>query len=106
MAQIVTHISASVGALTWISIEWLKYGKPSGLGAIAGLATITPASGSVGSEVGVQITGIVATDVFTATLTVVLLKLFATLTSGLRVDEEQEQQGLDISDHDEKGYSM
>ena len=40
------------GALTWISIEWLKYGKPSGLGAItgmvAGLATITPASGSVG----------------------------------------------------------
>ena len=52
MALFVTHISASVGALTWIVIEWLKYGKPSGLGAItgmvAGLATITPASGSVG----------------------------------------------------------
>ena len=73
---------------------------------VAGLATITPASGSVGSQLGVQITGIVATDVFTATLIVVLLKLFAALTSGLRVDEEQEQQGLDISDHDEKGYSM
>ena len=182
MALFVTHISASVGALTWIIIEWLKYGKPSGLGAItgmvAGLATITPASGSVGpagallvglsggvicyyataylkqglkiddsldvfpvhgvggivgtflagilvsadlgifsgnglaegatigSQVGVQVTGIIATGVYTAILTVVLLKLVAALTGGLRVDEEQEQQGLDISDHDEKGYSM
>ncbi|HAJ74880.1 MAG TPA: ammonia channel protein, partial [Gammaproteobacteria bacterium] len=52
MALFVTHISAATGALTWIIIEWLKFGKPSGLGAItgmvAGLATITPASGSVG----------------------------------------------------------
>ena len=182
MALFVTHISASVGALTWTSIEWLKYGKPSGLGAVtgmvAGLATITPASGSVGpagalliglsggvicyyatsylkqglkiddsldvfpvhgvggivgtflagilvsadlgifsgnglaagtsigSQVGVQITGIVATGVYTAILTGGLLKLVAALMGGLRVDEEQEQQGLDISDHDEKGYSM
>ena len=42
----------------------------------------------------------------TAILTVILLKLVAALTGGLRVDGEQEQQGLDISDHDEKGYSM
>ena len=52
MAMFVTHISAATGALTWMIIEWRKYGKPSGLGAItgmvAGLATITPASGSVG----------------------------------------------------------
>ena len=61
---------------------------------------------SIGSQVGVQITGIVATGVYTAILTGVLLKLVAALTGGLRVDEEQEQQGLDISDHDEKGYSM
>ena len=52
MALFVTHISAATGALTWMVIEWIKFGKPSGLGAItgmvAGLATITPASGSVG----------------------------------------------------------
>ena len=52
MAMFVTHISAATGALTWMTIEWVKHGKPSGLGAItgmvAGLATITPASGSVG----------------------------------------------------------
>ena len=52
MALFVTHISAATGALSWMVIEWIKFGKPSGLGAItgmvAGLATITPASGSVG----------------------------------------------------------
>ncbi|HBW83982.1 MAG: ammonia channel protein [Gammaproteobacteria bacterium] len=182
MALLVTHISASVGAMTWIIIEWLKYGKPSGLGAItgmvAGLATITPASGSVGpagamlvglsggvicyhatsylkqglkiddsldvfpvhgvggivgtflagilvsgdlgvfsgsglaegvtigSQVAVQITGVVATGVYTAIMTFGLLKLISVATGGLRVDDEEEQQGLDISDHDEKGYSM
>ena len=61
---------------------------------------------SIGSQVGVQITGIVATGVYTTILTGGLLKLVAALTGGLRFDEEQEQQGLDISDHDEKGYSM
>jgi Amt family ammonium transporter len=52
MAMLVTQISPSVAALTWMTIEWVKYGKPSVLGfatgAIAGLAAITPASGSVG----------------------------------------------------------
>jgi|TARA_B100000959_G_scaffold187130_1_gene195701 Amt family ammonium transporter len=182
MALFVTHISAATGALTWIIIEWIKFGKPSGLGAItgmvAGLATITPASGSVGpagallvglsggvicyfattylkqtvkiddsldvfpvhgvggmvgtflagilvsanlgvfsgnglaegmtvgSQVGVQVIGILATAIYTAIMTFILLKLVGVLTSGIRVSEEQEQQGLDITDHDEKGYSM
>lgn len=182
MAMFVTHISAATGALTWMVIEWVKYGKPSGLGAItgmvAGLATITPASGSVGpagalivglsggvicyfattylkqkikiddsldvfpvhgvggmvgtflagilvsanlgifsgnglaegvtmgSQVMVQITGILATAIYTAIVTFVLLKVVGVVTSGIRVTEEQEQMGLDISDHDEKGYSM
>lgn len=182
MALFVTHISASVGALTWMIIEWIKFGKPSGLGAItgmvAGLATITPASGSVGpagalivgmsggvvcyfattylkqslkiddsldvfpvhgvggmvgtflagilvsselgifsgnglaegatigSQVGVQITGILATGIYTAILTFCLLKIVGMLTGGLRVTNEEEQQGLDIADHDEKGYAM
>lgn len=182
MAMFVTHISAATGALTWMLIEWIKFGKPSGLGAItgmvAGLATITPASGSVGpagalligmsggvvcyfattylkqtlriddsldvfpvhgvggivgtllagilvsgnlglfsgngfaegmtmgSQVSVQLLGILATGLYTAVLTYIILKVVGVVTSGLRVDTEQEQQGLDISDHDEKGYSM
>ena len=52
MAMLVTHISAAVGALTWAAMEWIKYGKPSALGTVtgmvAGLGTITPASGFVG----------------------------------------------------------
>ena len=182
MALFVTHISAATGALTWMVIEWIKFGKPSGLGAItgmvAGLATITPASGSVGpaggllvglaggvvcyyattylkqnlkiddsldvfpvhgvggmvgtflagvlvsnnlgvfsgngladgmtigSQVGVQVTGILATGIYTAIVTFILLKIVAALTSGIRITEEQEQVGCDITDHDEKGYSM
>ncbi|NQV70276.1 MAG: ammonium transporter [Pseudohongiella sp.] len=182
MAMFVTHISAATGALTWMAIEWIKYGKPSGLGAItgmvAGLATITPASGSVGpaggllvglcggvvcyfattylkqtlkiddsldvfpvhgvggivgtflagillsanlgifsgngyadgatmaSQVAVQITGILTIGIYTAILTFILLKVVAVVTSGIRVTTEQEQIGLDITDHDEKGYSM
>lgn len=52
MAVVVTHISPCIAALTWIAIEWVRAGKPSALGfatgAIAGLAAITPASGTVG----------------------------------------------------------
>ncbi len=52
MAMLVTHISAATGAMTWMFIEWKKFGKPSALGAVtgmvAGLGTITPASGFVG----------------------------------------------------------
>ena len=52
MAVVVTQISPSVAALTWIFIDWIRNGKPSALGfatgAIAGLAAITPASGTVG----------------------------------------------------------
>jgi Amt family ammonium transporter len=52
MAMTVTHISAATAALVWILIEWVKYDKPSMVGAvtgaIAGLASITPASGFVG----------------------------------------------------------
>jgi Amt family ammonium transporter len=52
MAITVTHISASVAALTWMSLDWIQHGKPNALGlatgAIAGLAAVTPASGFVG----------------------------------------------------------
>ncbi len=52
MAMLVTHIAAATGALTWMFIEWIRYGKPSALGTVtgmvAGLGTITGASGFVG----------------------------------------------------------
>jgi len=52
MAMVVTHISAATASLVWMAIDWVKFGKPTliGLvtGTIAGLASITPASGSVG----------------------------------------------------------
>lgn len=182
MAMFVTHISAATGALTWMIIEWRKYGKPSGLGAItgmvAGLATITPASGSVGpagaliiglaggticyvcttylkqklrvddsldvfpvhgvggvvgtflaailvsdslgifsgngyadgmtmgSQLGVQVLGIVVVALYTAVLTYWLIKVVGMMTNGIRVTKDEEQIGLDITDHDEQGYSM
>jgi Amt family ammonium transporter len=52
MAMLVTHIAAATGSLAWLACEWIKYGKPSVLGIVtgmvAGLGTITPASGFVG----------------------------------------------------------
>ncbi|MGB2041830.1 MAG: ammonium transporter, partial [Porticoccaceae bacterium] len=52
MAMLVTHISAAAGSLAWMMMEWVKHGKPSVLGIVtgmvAGLGTITPASGFVG----------------------------------------------------------
>lgn len=182
MAMFVTHISAATGALTWMAIEWIKFGKPSGLGAItgmvAGLATITPASGSVGPagalliglsggvvcyfattylkqrikiddsldvfpvhgvggivgtflagilvsgnlgifsgngfaegmtmgpQVMVQVIGILSVAAYTGIFTFIILKMVGAITSGIRVTEEEEQMGLDITDHDERGYSL
>jgi Amt family ammonium transporter len=51
MAIASTHMAACAGALTWMAIEWWTRGRPSVLGmisgAVAGLGTITPASGYV-----------------------------------------------------------
>ncbi len=62
MAITVTHISAATAAVTWMVIEWTKHGKPTLIGittgAIAGLATITPASGFVG-PLGALVLGLV-----------------------------------------------
>ena len=63
MAILVTHISAAVGALTWMTVEWVKTGKPTvvgiATGMVAGLATITPASGTVGPQ-GALLIGLLA----------------------------------------------
>jgi len=63
MAMLATHMSAAAGALAWLSCEWYRFGRPSVLGAVtgmvAGLGTITPASGFVGPAGGLVI-GILA----------------------------------------------
>lgn len=178
MAMLVTHISAAAGAFTWMCAEWIKYGKPSALGAVtgmvAGLGTITPASGFVGpagaliiglaagyicfiatnyikrtlkiddsldvfpvhgvggilgtlltavfasnalgvfsgqhdidivSQLGVQAIGVISAIVYTAVVTFIILKLTDVLV-GNRVDEEQEQEGLDLVSHNERGYDL
>jgi Amt family ammonium transporter len=63
MAIVATHLAASTGAFTWMALEWWTRGKPSVLGmisgAVAGLGTITPASGFVMPMQGILI-GLVA----------------------------------------------
>ncbi|HKQ29257.1 MAG TPA: ammonium transporter, partial [Burkholderiales bacterium] len=63
MAMLVTHIGAATGALAWLICESLRYGKPSVLGIVtgmvAGLGTITPASGFVG-PIGALVIGAAA----------------------------------------------
>jgi Amt family ammonium transporter len=71
----------------------------SGFGFADGIETM-------GGQVSVQLVGIGATVVFTAVMTWVLLKVTSVLTSGLRVTEEQEIQGLDIHMHEERGYDL
>jgi len=72
MAILVTHLSASMGAFTWMICEWVRYGKPSALGIVtgmvAGLGTITPASGFVGPAGGIMIGLAAGVVCFTATI--------------------------------------
>jgi Amt family ammonium transporter len=71
MAILVTHLGAATGALAWMGLEWYRYGKPSMLGIVtgmvAGLGTITPASGFVGPIGGVAIGAIAGVVCFGAT---------------------------------------
>jgi ammonium transporter, Amt family len=157
MAILVTHMSAAAGALTWMACEWSRFGKPSALGAVtgmvAGLGTITPASGFVGPAGGLVI-GILAglvcfnmtmilkqrlqiddsLDVFPVhgvggALGTILAAIFAsaslgvfsgqgynegmTMASqlqvqviGLRVSPDEETEGLDLNQHNERGYDL
>ena len=71
MAMLVTHIGAATGAFAWMLCEWLRYGKPSVLGIVtgmvAGLGTITPASGFVGPIGALVIGGAAGIACFFAT---------------------------------------
>ncbi|MDG1151763.1 MAG: ammonium transporter [Hyphomicrobiales bacterium] len=82
MAMLVTHISAATASLVWMAIDWIKFGKPTliGLvtGTIAGLASITPASGFVG-PIGGLVIG------FSAGIICYILVSF--VKSSLRIDD-------------------
>jgi Amt family ammonium transporter len=71
MAMLVTHIGAATGAFAWMVCEWLRYDKPSVLGIVtgmvAGLGTITPASGFVGPMGALIIGGVAGVACFFAT---------------------------------------
>jgi Amt family ammonium transporter len=178
MAMIVTHIGAATGAFAWMVCEWLRYGKPSALGIatgmVAGLGTITPASGFVGplgalaigaaagvvcffatsymkqalkvddsldvfpvhgvggilgtiltgvfvaaslggngypenvtmgGQVLVQLTGVISIAIWSAVVTWILLKV-SDAVAGMRVQAEEETEGLDTVLHNEKGYNL
>jgi Amt family ammonium transporter len=178
MAMLVTHISAAVASLVWMTIEWTKFGKTSLIGivtgTIAGLATITPASGFVGpagaviiglagggicyvsvsivkqtlkiddsldvfavhgvggltgillaaflasssfggaglpegqtmiGQFGVQLLGAAATFGWSLVASFVILKAVQ-MTIGLRVSNDEEIQGIDISAHGENAYNL
>ncbi len=177
MAMLVTHIGASGGCLAWMTMEWIKFGKPSVLGIVtgmvAGLGTITPASGFVGPagalligltagvvcfwstqfikrklriddsldvfpvhgvggivgllmlaflsnrlgglgldegvtamhQFGVQLIGVAATIAWCGVISLVLLKAIDGII-GLRVDPDDETEGLDITLHEESGYNL
>ena len=175
MTMLVTHISAAVASLTWMFIEWKKAGKP-GLvgivtGMVAGLATITPASGNVGplgaiiigllagsvcyfccslvknkwgiddaldvfavhgvggimgsllvavfgtaafggtgvddmaAQLIIQIKSIGFTVIWSAIGTLIIIAIVKA-TTGLRVDQDAEQAGLDQAEHGEKAYHL
>jgi Amt family ammonium transporter len=176
MAMVVTHISAAAGSLAWMACEWIRYGKPSVLGIVtgmvAGLGTITPASGFVGpvggliigisagvicyfatqfmkralkiddsldvfpvhgvggalgtlltavfaaeslgglglessisAQLATQFTGVIATVVWCGAITLLLLFLIDKVL-GIRVTPDQETEGLDVTQHNERGYIL
>ncbi|AWB65237.1 ammonia channel protein [Saccharobesus litoralis] len=61
---------------------------------------------SIGSQLGVQAIGVVATGLYTAVVSYILLLVVGKLTKGIRVEHEDEIQGLDIVSHDERGYNL
>ncbi|MCH1377159.1 MAG: ammonium transporter [Alphaproteobacteria bacterium] len=176
MALLVTHIAAATASLVWMFIEWFRFGRPSLVGIVtgmvAGLATVTPASGFIGvpgglilglaggvacyvavdlirvrlkiddsldvfavhgvggilgsllvaylalpafgglgladgvtagSQFMVQLASVAITVLWTGIASYVILKVIGAVI-GLRVDQQDEIEGLDLSQHGERGY--
>ncbi|MGB1556890.1 MAG: ammonium transporter [Oceanococcaceae bacterium] len=124
-------IGLSAGVICFAATQWIKHvlkiddsldvfpvhGVGGILGTLAAGIFCSPALGlfsgagfggdnsSIGQQLGVQFTGVVATLGYTAVLTFVLLKLVGLLTP-LRVQPEDENSGLDLVEHDERGYDL
>ena len=75
------------------------------IGALGG-GGLTVESGAIGAQLGVQALGVVATVAWAAVITFIIVKVTAALTSGLRVDEDDELTGLDLATHGERGYDL
>mgnify|MGYP003322239190 CR=1 FL=1 len=60
---------------------------------------------TIASQVGKQVVGIVATVVYCGVVSFIILKVLDSVV-GLRVDEQDEQEGLDLVLHDEQGYNL
>jgi len=75
-----------------------------GLGAFSGFG-FAEGIDSMGGQVSVQVIGILATIGFTAVATFVILKVVQA-SVGLRVEDDQEMEGLDIALHEERGYDL
>jgi len=76
-----------------------------GVFAAESLGGVGLAKDTIAEQVYVQIIGVGVTIVFTAIMSFIILKVID-LIIGIRVDEEQESQGLDMSLHDERGYIL
>jgi ammonium transporter, Amt family len=61
---------------------------------------------TIASQLGVQFKGVAVTVVYTAVISFIILKLIDVLLGGLRVSPEEETVGLDLSEHNEKGYNF
>jgi ammonium transporter, Amt family len=61
---------------------------------------------TIASQLWIQTKGVLFTLVYTGVLSYILLKLTSVLTGGLRVTAEQEEEGLDITQHNERGYIL
>ena len=67
----------------------------------------TPGEGAtIGGQVWIQFKSVIFTVVYTGILSFILLKIVAVVTGGLRVTEEAENEGLDLNQHNERGYIL
>lgn len=76
------------------------------IGIFSGQGFANESITSIGQQLGVQAIGVVATFTYTAIVSYVLFKIVGIMVGGLRVDQDEETQGLDIIDHEERGYEL
>lgn len=76
------------------------------LGIFSGQGFANDSITSISQQLGIQAIGVVSTFIYTAIVTFILFKLVGLMTNGLRVDQDEETQGLDIIDHEERGYEL